>query len=117
MAEDASRNFDDSLRRISKSSRGAAQSLKNPETLSSQISNFMFATDDIVKEANIIFPGFSKASIKAFTDSLKRIGIKQQVIDDIISDAATFRRTAAGLKNTIASSKNVVVGKTNLIKY
>jgi len=114
LAEDAARNFDDSLRRISKSSRGAAQSLKNPETLSSQISNFMFATDDIVKEANIIFPGFSKASIKAFTDSLKRIGIKQQVIDDIISDAATFRRTAAGLKNTIASSKNVVVGKNKL---
>ena len=114
LAEDASRNFDDSLRRIAKSSRGAGQSLQSPETLSKQISNFMFSADDIVKEKNILFPGFSKASIKSFTDSLRKIGVKQPIIDDLISDSTAFRRTAAGLKNTIAASKNIVVGKNKL---
>ena len=74
----------------------------------------MFSADDIVKEKNILFPGFSKASIKSFTDSLRKIGVKHPIIDDLISDSTAFRRTAAGLKNTIAASKNIVVGKNKL---
>ena len=37
-------------------------------------------------------------------------------INRVISDATAFRETAAGLKNLIAASKNVTVGKEKLNK-
>ena len=58
LAKDASKNFDDRLREISKETSGAAQAIKDPQAMSKIVSDFMFATDDIVKKSRIVFPGF-----------------------------------------------------------
>ena len=42
LAKDAARNFDDRIREISKETRGAAQAVKDPDTMSKIISEFMF---------------------------------------------------------------------------
>ena len=117
LAKDASRNFDDSIREISRETRGAAQAIKDPQAMSKVVSDFMFATDDVVKKGGIAFPGFSQASKKLFTESLKKLGVSNQSIQKIILDAGGFRNTAANLKTLIASSKNlnVSVNKLNQI--
>ena len=117
LAQDASRNFDDRLREISKETSGAAQAVKDPDTFSKVISEFMFkSTDDVVTKNNIIFPGFAKQSTKKFTEALNKLGVSKKSTNKIISDATAFRETAAKLKNLIAASKNVTVGKEKLNK-
>jgi hypothetical protein len=115
LAKDASRNFDDRLREISKETSGAALAVKDPDTFSKTISEFMFkSTDDVITKNNIIFPGFSKPSVKAFTESLDKLGVPKKSINKIMSDASAFRETAAGLKNLVGASKNVIVSKNKL---
>ena len=115
LAQDASRNFDDRLREISKETSGAALAVKDPDAFSKTISEFMFkSTDDVVTKNNIIFPGFSKSSVKAFTESLDKLGVSKKSINKIMSDASAFRETAAGLKNLVGASKNVIVSKNKL---
>ena len=117
LAQDASRNFDDRLREISKETSGAAQAVKDPDAFSKIISEFMFkSTDDVVLKKNIIFPGFTKKGTKAFTETLDKLGVPKKSVNKIISDATAFRETAASLKNLIAASKNVTVGKEKLNK-
>ena len=94
LAKDASRNIDDRIRDISKETRGAAQAVKEPETVSKLISEFTFGVDDIVKKKEIFFPGFSQASINKFKESLKKIGVSSKQADNIIKDATEFRETA-----------------------
>jgi hypothetical protein len=60
LAKDASRNIDDRIRDISKETRGAAQAVKDPETISKLISEFTFGVDDVVKKKEIFFPGFKE---------------------------------------------------------
>ena len=117
LAQDASRNFDDRLREISKETSGAAQAVKDPDTFSKVISEFMFkSTDDVITKNNIIFPGFAKQGTKKFTEALNKLGVSKKSTNKIISDATAFRETAAKLKNLIAASKNVTVGKEKLNK-
>jgi hypothetical protein len=117
LAKDASRNFDDRLREISKETSGAALAVKDPEAFSKVISEFMFkSTDDVLTKNNIIFPGFAKKGIKTFTESLDKLGVPKKSINKVISDATAFRETTAKLKNLIAASKNVTVGKEKLNK-
>ena len=49
LSKDASRNFDDSIRQISRETSGAAQAIKDPQAMSKVVSDFMFATDDVVR--------------------------------------------------------------------
>jgi hypothetical protein len=77
-------------------------------------SNFILSTDDIVKKSNIVFPGFSKASLTSFRNAMKKLGVKQNSIDDLITDAFNFRNTASALKNTINKNKNVNVATSEL---
>jgi chorismate mutase len=114
LAKDASRNIDDSLREISRETRGAAQAIKDPEAMSKIVSDFMFTTDDIVKKKNILFPGFNQKSTTAFKAALEKLGVPKNSINKIISDATTFRETSASLKNLIGASKNVFAGVNKL---
>ena len=115
LAKDASRNFDDRLREISKETSGAALAVKDPDAFSKTISEFLFkSTDDVVTKNQIIFPGFAKPSIKAFTESLNKLGVSKKSINKIISDASSFRETAANLKQLIAASKNIVTSSQKL---
>ena len=114
LAKDASRNIDDSLREISRETRGAAQAIKDPEAMSKIVSDFMFTTDDIVKKKNILFPGFNQKSTTAFKTALEKLGVPKNSINKIISDATTFRETSASLKNLIGASKNVFAGVNKL---
>ena len=114
LAKDASRNIDDSLREISRETRGAAQAIKDPEAMSKIVSDFMFTTDDIVKKKNILFPGFNQKSTTAFKTALEKLGVPKNSINKIISDANTFRETSASLKNLIGASKNVFAGVNKL---
>jgi len=117
LARDAARDFDDRLREISKETSGAAQALKDPDTFSKIVSEFMFkSTDDVVTKNKIIFPGFSKQGTKKFTESLDKLGVSKSSVNKIVSDSTAFRNTAAGLKDLIAASKNVTVGKEKLNK-
>jgi len=116
LAQDASRNFDDRIRQISKETSGAAQAVKDPETMSKVISDFMFATDDVVKNKNIVFPGFNAASRAKFTETLGKLGVSKKSADNVIKDATTFRKAATGLKNLIGASKNVTTSTEKLNK-
>ena len=60
LAKDAARDFDDSLRFISKETSGAAKAIKNPEAMSEVVSKFIFGTDDIVKKTSAVSRFFSK---------------------------------------------------------
>ena len=116
LAKDAARDFDDSLRFISKETSGAAKAIKNPEAMSEVVSKFIFGTDDIVKGKQVQFPGFSQASKNLFEESLTKLGVPKQGVKRITENAKTFRETAVGLKNLIASSKNVTTSTEKLNK-
>jgi len=117
LAKDASRNFDDRLREISKATKGAALAIKDPDTFSKTISEFLFkSTDDIVKKKEIIFPGFSKPALNRFQESLKKLGVPKSNVQAIINDSTAFRNTVAGLKTLISSSKNVFGASEKLNK-
>ena len=79
-------------------------------------SNFLLATDDVVKKGRIVFQGFSDKSLKAFRKSMETLGVNKQNIDELISNGVDFRNVAAALKNTIAQGKNYNVA-IDRIKY
>ena len=117
LAKDASRNFDDRLREISKETSGAAQAVKDPEGFSKIISEFIFkSTDDISRGKEILFPGFSSKAVKTFKDSLNKLGVPKRSVSNIIKDATGFRNATAGLKTLISSSKNINVATAKLNK-
>jgi len=116
LAKDASRNIDDRLREISKETSGAAQALKDPETMSKLIADFTYSVDDVVKKNKIVFPGFNQAARNKFTESLGKLGVSKGSVNKIISDTSAFRNTATALKNLIGASKNVKVGTEKLNK-
>ncbi len=114
LAKDASRNFDDTIREISRESKGAALAVKDPDIMSKTIAEFMYSADDVVKNNKIVFPGFSKTVKDRFTESLKKLGVSKPSVDKIVNNTKTFRETATGLKNLINASKNVKVGTDKL---
>ena len=116
LAKDASRNIDDRIREISRETRGAAQALKDPETMSKLIADFTYSVDDVVKQNKIVFPGFNKTVRNKFTESLGELGVSKASVNKIISDMKGFRETATGLKNLINASKNVKIGTEKLNK-
>jgi len=116
LAKDASRNIDDRIREISRETRGAAQALKDPETMSKLIADFTYSVDDVVKKDKIVFPGFNKVVKDKFTESLGKLGVSKSSVNKIILDTKAFRETATGLKNLINASKNVVTSTEKLNK-
>jgi len=116
-ADDAAKSFDDALKKISRNSTKASEAIQNPLQLSELFSNFLLATDDVVKKGKIVFQGFSDKSLKAFRKSMDELGVNKQNIDELISNGVDFRTVAATLKNTIAQGKNynVAVEELNTI--
>jgi len=113
-ADDAAKNFDDALKKISRNSTKASEAIQNPLQLSELFSNFLLSTDDIVRKGRIVFKGFSDKSLKAFRKSMDELGVNKNSIDDLISDGVEFRTIAAALKNTIAQGKNLKVATEEL---
>jgi len=116
-ADDAAKSFDDALKKISRNSTKASEAIQNPLQLSELFSNFLLATDDVVKKGRIVFQGFSDKSLKAFRKSMNELGVSKQNTDKLISNGIDFRTVAATLKNTIAQGKNynVAVEELNTI--
>ena len=114
LSDDIAKDFNQSLKKISKNSTRASEAIQNPRQLSEMFSNFILSTDDIVKKNNIVFPGFSKKSLTAFRNAMKKLGVGESSIDDLVTDAFNFRTTAAVLKNTINKNKNVNVATKEL---
>ena len=116
-ADDAAKSFDDALKKISRNSTKASEAIQNPLQLSELFSNFLLATDDVVKKGRIVFQGFSDKSLKAFRKSMDELGVNKKNIDELISNGIDFRTVAAALKNTIAQGKNfnVAVEELNTI--
>ena len=110
LADDAARDFDDALKKISKNSTSAAEAIQNPETLSQLFSRFILSTDDVVRKRNIVFKGFNSKSLKEFRTAMNKLGVNENQTNELIDNAISFRTTAAALKNTIAQNKNVNVG-------
>jgi len=117
LSDDIAKDFNQSLKKISKNSTRASEAIQNPLQLSELFSNFLLATDDVVKKGRIVFQGFSDKSLKAFRKSMNELGVNKQNIDELISNGIDFRTTAAALKNTIAQGKNynVAVDELNTI--
>tara|TARA_Y100001938_G_scaffold90774_1_gene124414 strand:- start:639 stop:4832 length:4194 start_codon:yes stop_codon:yes gene_type:complete len=116
LAKDASRNIDDSIRKISRETKGAAQALNDPANLSKLVAEFTYSADDVVKKNKIVFPGFNQKVRSKFVASLNKLGVPKKSAEKIIADTKAFRETATGLKNLIAASKNVKVGTEKLNK-
>mgnify|MGYP003134561641 FL=1 len=116
-ADDAAKSFDDALKKISRNSTKASEAIQNPLQLSEMFSNFLLSTDDVVKKGRIVFQGFSNKSLKAFRQSMDKLGVNKESIDELISNGVDFRTVAASLKNTIAQGKNfnVAVDELNTI--
>ena len=114
LTDDIAKDFNQSLKKISKNSTRASEAIQNPRQLSEMFSNFILSTDDIVKKNNIVFAGFSKKSLTAFRNAMKKLGVGESSIDDLVTDAFNFRTTAAVLKNTINKNKNVNVATKEL---
>ena len=114
LSDDIAKDLDNSLKKMSKNSTKASEAIQNPKQLSEMFSNFILATDDIVKKQNIVFPGFSKKSLTSFRNAMKKLGVNENSIDDLVTDAFNFRTTAAVLKNTINKNKNVNVATKEL---
>ena len=116
-ADDAAKSFDDALKKISRNSTKASEAIQNPLQLSELFSNFLLATDDVVKKGRIVFQGFSDKSLKAFRKSMDELGVNKKNTDELISNGVDFRTVAATLKNTIAQGKNynVAVEELNTI--
>jgi len=116
-ADDAAKSFDDALKKISRNSTKASEAIQNPLQLSELFSNFLLATDDVVKKGRIVFQGFSDKSLKAFRKSMDELGVNKKNTDELISNGIDFRTVAASLKNTIAEGKNfnVAVEELNTI--
>ena len=113
-ADDAAKSFDDSLKKISRNSTKASEAIQNPGALSELFSNFLLATDDVVRAGRIVFKGFSDKSLKAFRKAMDELGVNKESIDELISNGVDFRTTAAALKNTIAQGKNLKVATSEL---
>ena len=97
-ADDAAKSFDDALKKISRNSTKASEAIQNPLQLSELFSNFLLATDDVVKKGRIVFQGFSDKSLKAFRKAMDELGVNKQNIDELISNGVDFRTVAAALK-------------------
>ena len=113
-ADDAAKSFDDALKKISRNSTKASEAIQNPGALSELFSNFLLATDDVVRKGRIVFKGFSDKSIKAFRKAMDELGVNKESIDELISNGVDFRVVAAALKNTIAQGKNLKVATSEL---
>ena len=113
-ADDAAKSFDDALKKISRNSTKASEAIQNPGALSELFSNFLLATDDVVRKGRIVFKGFSDKSIKAFRKAMDELGVNKESIDELISNGVDFRTVAAALKNTIAQGKNLKVATSEL---
>ena len=113
-ADDAARNFDDALKKISRNSTKASEAIQNPAQLSELFSNFLLTTDDVVSKNRIIFKGFSDKSLKAFRSAMNKLGVNKDQITELINDGISFRTTAAALKNVVAQNKNVKVAVSDL---
>ena len=114
LSDDIAKDFNNSLKKISKNSTRASEAIQNPTALSEVFSRFLLSTDDIVKKNNIVFPGFSKKSLNAFKSAMDKLGVNKNSLDDLITDGFTFRSSAASLKNLIAQNKNVNVATKEL---
>ena len=114
IADDAAKDFDQALKKISKNSTRASEAMQNPLQLSKVFSNFLLSTDDIVAKNVIKFKGFSEKSLKAFRKAMNELGVNKNAIEELIGNGIAFRTTAAALKNLIAKNKNVNVGIKDL---
>mgnify|MGYP003133234981 CR=1 FL=1 len=114
LSDDIAKDFNQSLKKISRNSTKASEAIQNPKKLSELFSNFLLATDDVVKKNNIVFGGFSTKSLTAFRNAMKKLGVSNNNIDNLITDGFNFRTTAALLKNTINKNKNVNVATKEL---
>ena len=111
LADDFAKNVDDNLKRISVSSKGAAQAV-DPDTISRMLSRFMLSTKDSVKKGKIYFEGFPKDSIAKFRDSMKKVGVSSKNVSSMVDDAVNFRMKVAELKHAILAGKNIIPGSS-----
>ena len=111
LADDFAKNVDDSLKKISVSSKGAAQAV-DPDTISRMLSRFMLTTKDSVKKGKIYFEGFPKKSIDNFKSSMKKVGVSSKNVSSMVDDAVNFRMKVAELKHAILAGKNIIPGST-----
>ena len=108
-SDDFGKSINESLKQISKNTQNVATAT-DATTASRMISEFMLKTKDVVKKGEIFFDGFNKKVLQDFTASMKKLGIDDDIINKVISDATKFRIQVANMKSAILKGGNIKGG-------
>ena len=110
LTDDFIRDIDTSLKKISRTGDVVNDALGNPITATKVLSDLLESGKDVVRGGKIVFDGFNKKVIKSFTESMKKIGVKDQAISDLITDMIGYRVSMNRIKNQVLKGKNLNVG-------
>ena len=108
-SDDFGKSINESLKQISKNTQNVATAT-DASTASRMISEFMLKTKDAVRKGQIFFDGFNKKVVQDFTSSMKKLGIKDDIIDKVINDTTKFRIQVANMKSAILKGGNIKAG-------
>ena len=110
LADDFVKDIDTQLKTISRKGDVVNDALGNPVTASKVLSDFLDSGKDTIRKSRIIFEGFGKKNVKAFKDSLNKLGMKNEAISDLINDMFRYKTSVNAIKNRVLQGKNLNVG-------
>ena len=110
LTDDFIRDVDTSLKKISRTGDVVNDALGNPVTATKLLSDLLESGKDIVRGRKIAFEGFNKKVLTSFTESMKKIGVKDKAISDLITDMIGYRVSMNRIKNQVLQGKNLNVG-------
>ena len=110
LTDDFIRDVDTSLKKISRTGDVVNDALGNPVTATKLLSDLLESGKDVVRGRKIAFEGFNKKVLTSFTESMKKIGVKDKAISDLITDMIGYRVSMNRIKNQVLQGKNLNVG-------
>jgi hypothetical protein len=110
LTDDFIRDVDTSLKKISRTGDVVNDALGNPVTATKLLSDLLESGKDVVRGRKIMFEGFNKKVLTSFTESMKKIGVKDKAISDLITDMIGYRVSMNRIKNQVLQGKNLNVG-------
>ena len=110
LTDDFIRDVDTSLKKISRTGDAVNDALGNPVTATKLLSDLLESGRDVVRGRKIMFEGFNKKVLTSFRESMKKIGVKDQAVSDLITDMIGYRVSMNRIKNKVLQGKNLNVG-------
>jgi predicted nucleic acid-binding OB-fold protein len=110
LTDDFIRDVDTSLKKISRTGDVVNDALGNPVTATKLLSDLLESGRDVVRGRKIRFEGFNKKVLTSFKESMKKIGVDDKAVSDLITDMIGYRVSMNRIKNQILQGKNLNVG-------